>query len=188
MHKWIDIYTPPWVNCDAPVTYEESNGTTRFSIVIFNLTSQCHSNFEGPFLVKKPSVKWYIVLLNTNGKSHMRRPTVPKDLTLSDLERSNPRSLRFWSLVSRKGVEVGCILSGRRSVRCPYICRQHIDLTTYCPYICRQHIVHIFADNILIWISQKRRGVNTRMCSKHNEHTEASRDIVDILQISQPYM
>ncbi len=37
----------------------------------------------------------------------MESPMTPSHLTLSDLERSNSKSLRFRSLVSRKGAELG---------------------------------------------------------------------------------
>ncbi len=33
----------------------------------------------------------------------MRSPSAPLDLTLSHLERSNSRSLEFWSLISHNG-------------------------------------------------------------------------------------
>ncbi len=35
---------------------------------------------------------------------------VPSDLTLSDLERSNSRSIRFQSVISRKGAKLGPML------------------------------------------------------------------------------
>ena len=34
----------------------------------------------------------------------------PSDLTLSDLERSNSRSVRFQSVISRKGAKLGPML------------------------------------------------------------------------------
>ena len=40
----------------------------------------------------------------------MGSPNAPLDLTLSDLERSNSRSLSFRSLISRKGAQVGPML------------------------------------------------------------------------------
>ena len=40
----------------------------------------------------------------------MGSPTKLSHMTLSDLERSNSRSLKFWSLISRKGAELGHML------------------------------------------------------------------------------
>ncbi len=40
----------------------------------------------------------------------MASPMTPSHLTLSDLERSKSRSLRFQSLISRKGAELGPVL------------------------------------------------------------------------------
>ncbi len=42
--------------------------------------------------------------------SHMESPMTPSHLTLSDLERSKPRSLRFQRFVSCKGAELGNML------------------------------------------------------------------------------
>ncbi len=53
-----------------------------------------------------------VLLLNINGKPYMRSPMTLSHLTLSYLERSNSRSvrLRFRSLISRKGAELGHML------------------------------------------------------------------------------
>ena len=40
----------------------------------------------------------------------MESPTEPLDLTLSDIERSNSRSLRFHSLISRNGATLDPML------------------------------------------------------------------------------
>ncbi len=40
----------------------------------------------------------------------MEGPKTPSHLTLSDLERSKSRSLRFRSIISCKGVELGHVL------------------------------------------------------------------------------
>ncbi len=40
----------------------------------------------------------------------MESPTAPLNLTLSDLERSNSRSPRFWRLISRKGAQLSPML------------------------------------------------------------------------------
>ena len=42
----------------------------------------------------------------TNKKPYMENPVIPSHSTLSDLERSKSRSLRFWSLTSCKGAEL----------------------------------------------------------------------------------
>ncbi len=44
-----------------------------------------------------------MLLLNINRKPYMGSPVTLSHLTLSDLERSNSRSLRFQSLISCKG-------------------------------------------------------------------------------------
>ncbi len=49
-------------------------------------------------------------VLYTNTKLYMRIPTALLDLTLSHIEKWNSWSLRFWSLISRKGGELGYIL------------------------------------------------------------------------------
>ncbi len=51
-----------------------------------------------------------VTVFNTNGKSHMGSPTAPSHLTLSDLKRSRSRSLRFWSIISPTGAELGHML------------------------------------------------------------------------------
>ncbi len=51
-----------------------------------------------------------LLLLGTNRKSHMGSPTAPLNLTLSDLERSNSRSPKFGSLITRKGAYLGHML------------------------------------------------------------------------------
>ncbi len=50
-------------------------------------------------------------LLNINRKSYMGSPMTISHLTLSDLENSISTSLRFQKLISRKGEELGHILS-----------------------------------------------------------------------------
>ena len=51
-----------------------------------------------------------MLLLNINRTAYMGSPMTLSHLTLSDLERSNSRSLRFRSLVSCKGAELGHML------------------------------------------------------------------------------
>ncbi len=51
-----------------------------------------------------------MLLLNINRKPCMGSPMVPSHLTLSDLERSKSRSLRFQSLIFWKGAELGPML------------------------------------------------------------------------------
>ncbi len=48
-----------------------------------------------------------MLLLNINGKAYMGSPMTLSHLTLGDLERSNPRSLRFRSHVFCEGAELG---------------------------------------------------------------------------------
>ncbi len=50
------------------------------------------------------------LLLDINRNSYMETPTAPLDLTLSDLKRSNSRSPRFQSLISRNGAKLGPML------------------------------------------------------------------------------
>ncbi len=51
-----------------------------------------------------------MLLLNINRKPHMGSSMAPSHLTLSDLERSKPRSLRFQSFISRKVAQLGPML------------------------------------------------------------------------------
>ncbi len=51
-----------------------------------------------------------MITIYINGKPCMESPMTPSHLTLSDLERSKSRSLRFRSLISCKGAELGHIL------------------------------------------------------------------------------
>ncbi len=51
-----------------------------------------------------------MLLLNINRKPYMGSPVTLSHLTLSDLKRSNSRSLAFQSLISCKGAELGDIL------------------------------------------------------------------------------
>ena len=51
-----------------------------------------------------------MLLLNINKKPDMGSPMALFHVTLCDLERLKSRSLRFQSLISRKGVELGHIL------------------------------------------------------------------------------
>ena len=51
-----------------------------------------------------------MLLLNINRKPYMGSPIAHLHLTLSDLERSKSRSLRFRSLISRKGAQLGPML------------------------------------------------------------------------------
>ncbi len=58
--------------------------------------------------------KWWGIhmwlLLDTNSKPYMGSPRAPFDLNLSDLERSNSRSPRFWKLISHKGTQLSPML------------------------------------------------------------------------------
>ncbi len=47
------------------------------------------------------------LLLDTNMNSYMGGLTEPLDLTLSDLQRSNLKSLEFGRPISQKGAELG---------------------------------------------------------------------------------
>ncbi len=49
-------------------------------------------------------------LLNINRKPYMGSPITPSHLALNDLEGSKSRSLRFRSLISCKGAELGHML------------------------------------------------------------------------------
>ena len=49
-----------------------------------------------------------MLLLTIDRKAYMVSPMTPSLLTLSDIERSKLRPLRFQSLISRKGAELGC--------------------------------------------------------------------------------
>ena len=51
-----------------------------------------------------------MLLLNTNRKPYMGSPMTLSYLTLSDLERSKSRSVRYQSLISGKGAELGHML------------------------------------------------------------------------------
>ncbi len=51
-----------------------------------------------------------ILLVTINRKPYMASPMTPSLLTLSDLERSESRSLRCQSLIARKGAKLGSIL------------------------------------------------------------------------------
>ncbi len=53
----------------------------------------------------------------------METPTAPLDLTLDDLERSNSKPLRFWSLISRKGRHLGNMLLLTVSSKIYLVCR-----------------------------------------------------------------
>ncbi len=47
-----------------------------------------------------------MLLLNINRKSYMGNPMVPSHFTLSDLERSKSRSLRFWVVADLYGIHI----------------------------------------------------------------------------------
>ena len=47
------------------------------------------------------------IMSNINRKPYMGSPMAPSHLTLSDIESSKSRSLRFWSLISCTGDELG---------------------------------------------------------------------------------
>ena len=49
----------------------------------------------------------HAVTIYMNRKPYMENPLTPSHLTLSDIERSKSRSLRFQSLISCKGAELG---------------------------------------------------------------------------------
>ncbi len=51
-----------------------------------------------------------MLLLNINRKTYTGSPMTLSHLTLGELERSNWRSLRFWSLTSCNGAELGHML------------------------------------------------------------------------------
>ncbi len=59
--------------------------------------------FQVPIITKRWEVDMWF-LLDTIRKSYMGSPTAPLYLTLNNLERLNPWSLRFWSLISEKGL------------------------------------------------------------------------------------
>ena len=49
----------------------------------------------------------HVITIYINRKPYMESPMTLSHLTLSDLERSKSRSLRFQSLISCKGAEIG---------------------------------------------------------------------------------
>ncbi len=51
-----------------------------------------------------------LLLLDTTG--NRKNATAPSDLTLSDFEKSNLRSFRFYRHVARKGVLIGNHMGG----------------------------------------------------------------------------
>ncbi len=51
-----------------------------------------------------------MLILNINRKTYKECPTTSSHLTLSDLQRSNSRSLTFWSRIYHKGAELGHML------------------------------------------------------------------------------
>ncbi len=65
--------------------------------------SQGHSDFEAIYLAKEQS---YAICYYYE-KAYVGSPMTLSYLTLSDLEKSNSRSLRFRSLLSRKRAELG---------------------------------------------------------------------------------
>ena len=52
----------------------------------------------------------HVVTAYINRKPYIESQMTPSHLTLRDLERSKSRSLRFRSLISRKGAELGHML------------------------------------------------------------------------------
>ncbi len=67
-----------------------------------------------------------MLLVNINRKPYMGSPMAPSYLTLIDLEtceRSKSRSLRFLSLISRKGAHLGPMLPIKHC-RKPYMAVQ----------------------------------------------------------------
>ena len=48
----------------------------------------------------------HILLLHINRRAYKESPMTLSHLTLGDLERSKSRSLKFWSIICRKGAEL----------------------------------------------------------------------------------
>ncbi len=63
-------------------------------------------NFQVHISPKRREIDMWI-LLDFNRNSYMESPTAPLHLTLSNLQKSNSRSLTFQSLLSRNGAELG---------------------------------------------------------------------------------
>ncbi len=81
-------------------------------IISFDLERSYSSHSD--FLISCKGVELgHMLLLNINSKAYMVSPMTLLHLTLSDIERSNPRSLTFRSLIhviSYKGRELGHML------------------------------------------------------------------------------
>ena len=71
--------------------------------------------------------------LNSTRKSYMESPMTLTRLTLSDLESSKSKSLKFRSVISRKGAELGptlqLIINRKAYVGSPFV-RLHLTLVT----------------------------------------------------------
>ncbi len=78
------------------------------SILTLKGQSQDHSNFKTLYLQRSRVTP--MLLLNINRKPYRASLMTPSLLTLSDLERSKSRSVRFQSLISRKGAELDPML------------------------------------------------------------------------------
>ncbi len=68
---------------------------------------QGHSHFAALYIYHKGPELSHMLLLNINRKAYMGSPMTLSHLTLSDLERSKSRALKFRKLLSRKGAELG---------------------------------------------------------------------------------
>ena len=69
------------------------------------------------------------MLLLTIEKLYIGSPMVPWHLTLSDHERSNSGSLKFRSLLSRKGAELGRVLLLNVKVKTTY---RKLNVSLFC--------------------------------------------------------
>ncbi len=83
-------------------SYMRSPTLVWLHLTLVTLSSQCqgHWDFENIYLSWAELI--HMLLLNINRNPYMGSPLTPSHLTLSDLERSKSRSLRFRSLISCK--------------------------------------------------------------------------------------
>ncbi len=87
-----------------------------------------------------------MLLLNINRKAYKESPMTSSHLTLSDLERSNSRSLRFWSLISCKGAELGHMLpwniNRKAYMGSPIVCLH---------WLCRSDLERSMSKSLRFW-------------------------------------
>ncbi len=72
----------------------ESNDMITFDFTDIEKTISMPLSFSR-LISRKRAVLGHVVLLNTNRKSYMGIALLPSHLTLDDLDRPRPRSLRF---------------------------------------------------------------------------------------------